>query len=444
MSSSLHNALVGAELHTPFRQVFANAAARLADATVYTAADLYKGALQIDTAQTFFLSSFSPTVWSAAAGTGEANTGSNVGSGAGVFQSKVGVDLRFKSLVAGSNVAITPFADELVISAGGGGEVNTASNVGAGSGWFRSKVLADLTFKSITAGTNITLGVGADDITVNTTAEANTASNVGAGSGVFRSKTGVDLAFKSLIAGTAITVTPGANDITLATTAEANTASNLGAGAQSFKAKVGVDLQFRSVVAGTLITATQNANDITIATTAEINTASNVGAGSGVFKAKTASDLAFKSIIGGTGVTVTANADDLTLSVVAPKSAIHWGNSGVAATTTTRYLTPGYEDSTAPTTVIQWRVPFAGTISLLRVRQNTGAGNGNAIVYTLRKNGAAQTLTVSMASTANDGSDLANSVTVAAGDLVDIEVTKAASVAATPSDIVASAQYAPT
>lgn len=45
--------------------------------------------------------------------------------------------------------------------------------------------------------------------------EANTASNVGGGAGVFKQKTGVDLEFKSLIAGTNITLTPGTNDITI-------------------------------------------------------------------------------------------------------------------------------------------------------------------------------------------------------------------------------------
>jgi hypothetical protein len=80
----------------------------------------------------------------------------------------------------------------------------------------------------------------------------------------------------------------------------------------------------------------------------------------------------------------------------------------------------------------------------MRVRHNTTAGNGNAIVYTLRKNGSAQALTVSLASTGADGSDTSNSVTVAAGDLVDIEVTKASSIATSPSDIMVSVQYAPT
>lgn len=54
-------------------------------------------------------------------GSGEANTASNVGTGDGVFQSKVGVDLRFKTLKAGANIAITPSAEELLIVATAGG-----------------------------------------------------------------------------------------------------------------------------------------------------------------------------------------------------------------------------------------------------------------------------------------------------------------------------------
>jgi len=50
------------------------------------------------------------------------------------------------------------------------------------------------------------------------TGEVNTASNVGAGSGVFKVKTATDLEFKSLVAGAGVTITPGANDITLSAT----------------------------------------------------------------------------------------------------------------------------------------------------------------------------------------------------------------------------------
>jgi uncharacterized protein (TIGR02145 family) len=51
--------------------------------------------------------------------TGEANTSSNVGLGAGLYKEKVGVDLRFKSLSAGTNVSISEQQDQVVISSSG-------------------------------------------------------------------------------------------------------------------------------------------------------------------------------------------------------------------------------------------------------------------------------------------------------------------------------------
>lgn len=57
----------------------------------------------------------------ATSGSGESNTASNLGAGTGVFASKSGVDLRFKSLVAGSNISLSSDANSVTISATGGG-----------------------------------------------------------------------------------------------------------------------------------------------------------------------------------------------------------------------------------------------------------------------------------------------------------------------------------
>lgn len=54
-------------------------------------------------------------------GIGEANTASNIGAGQGLYVGKTGVDLRFKTLVAGTNVTLTPATDTVTIAATGGG-----------------------------------------------------------------------------------------------------------------------------------------------------------------------------------------------------------------------------------------------------------------------------------------------------------------------------------
>ncbi len=98
-----------------------------------------------------------------------------------------------------------------------GGEINTGSSLGAGEAVFAGKLAQDLTFKSLVAGTNVTLASDANEITIDSpdvSGETNTASNVGAGSGVFKQKTGFDLEFKSLIGGTNLTLTDAADTIT--------------------------------------------------------------------------------------------------------------------------------------------------------------------------------------------------------------------------------------
>jgi len=57
----------------------------------------------------------------AGGGGGEANTGENVGTGAGLFRDKTGAQLNFKSLTAGTGVTLTPSADEIEIATSGDG-----------------------------------------------------------------------------------------------------------------------------------------------------------------------------------------------------------------------------------------------------------------------------------------------------------------------------------
>lgn len=104
--------------------------------------------------------------WSPAA-SGEINTASNLTGDEGVFATKVGSDLQFKSLTAGSNIFLSSDGNTITITTSGGlGEVNTASNQGAGEGLFIQKTGVDLEFKTLVAGPNVTLTSAADTITI--------------------------------------------------------------------------------------------------------------------------------------------------------------------------------------------------------------------------------------------------------------------------------------
>ncbi len=101
---------------------------------------------------------------------GESNTASNLGTGEGVFSSKSGVDLRFKSLIAGTNVSLSSTGNDITInSIGGSGEINTASNLGTGESVFKQKTGVNLEFKSLTAGAGIALTGNANDVQIAST-----------------------------------------------------------------------------------------------------------------------------------------------------------------------------------------------------------------------------------------------------------------------------------
>jgi hypothetical protein len=90
------------------------------------APDILKDALQ----GTFFLQQTGFVLWQkqttaseawsvvgGSGGSGEINTASNLGAGTGLFSQKVGVDLRFKSLAQGANISITSDSTTVTIAA---------------------------------------------------------------------------------------------------------------------------------------------------------------------------------------------------------------------------------------------------------------------------------------------------------------------------------------
>jgi hypothetical protein len=92
------------------------------------------------------------------------NTGTNVGTGTGIFQGKTGVNLDFRSFTAGSgiNVSISNTGNEIIIA-------NSAGNisvVNASTGTFVPT--SNSTF-SIIGGTNISTAISGSTLTINNT-----------------------------------------------------------------------------------------------------------------------------------------------------------------------------------------------------------------------------------------------------------------------------------
>jgi hypothetical protein len=121
-----------------------------------------------------------------------------------------------------------------------------------------------------------------------------------------------------------------------------------------------------------------------------------------------------------------------------------WGNTGIGTSTTTRYLTPGFERATANTAATPLIVPATGVIRNLTV-VHVAAGTGAAtITYTVMKNGVATTLTLGISNTsATFVQDVTHSFSVAAGDQISLRVTKSAGTTTSPANVTASFELSP-
>ncbi len=71
-----------------------------------------------------------PTSTGGSGGSGEINTGANLGSGQGIYIGKIGPELQFKSLVEGSGITLSSTANTISIAANPITQVNNALNLG--------------------------------------------------------------------------------------------------------------------------------------------------------------------------------------------------------------------------------------------------------------------------------------------------------------------------
>jgi hypothetical protein len=144
------NISTGGTANVPIINLDADISLTSVDATTLTGDTIYSGATELST---LF---------------GEKNTASNVGGETGLFKQKTGVDLEFRTLSAGTNIQIFSGDNVVTISGpAGSGEANTGSNLGGGNPVFKQKTGVDLEFRTLVAGTNVTITSGATELTIN-------------------------------------------------------------------------------------------------------------------------------------------------------------------------------------------------------------------------------------------------------------------------------------
>jgi hypothetical protein len=80
----------------------------------------------------------------------------------------------------------------------------------------------------------------------------------------------------------------------------------------------------------------------------------------------------------------------------------------------------GHADSSE--SIVEQSVPAAGSISRLFVKLTSGPGAGASYTFFVRKSGADTALACTISGTAATCSDLVNSVSFAAGDLLSVRV----------------------
>jgi hypothetical protein len=149
----------------------------------------------------------------------------------------------------------------------------------------------------------------------------------------------------------------------------------------------------------------------------------------------------------GASVTVSDDAGNnrtiVDLSGVVAAECLIFGAQRTLTAAGPHYLFPGYAQADPRNSnTAQMIAPRAGTLRNLFVLHNVVGVGAGSIQYRLLLNGAPTLLLVSLLATAASGSNLVNTVAVAQGDLLSLEMTKTPPIGTGPQRPVVTMEFA--
>jgi|GEM_PF-5537163 len=239
----------------------------------------------------------STSTWVQFAGGGEVNTSSNSGSGEGLALPKSGVDLPFKSLVAGTGISISPSPDTLQIDASPLSVVEANWVAGAGS-QVEALAIGEVLY-AIPAGGETSRPLQVELADSGSPGERCAFQFFGT-----PDSQPIDI------------TTPGGVTSVEGPNSTGTTVSLLSPGEIYDTALL--TWEWQVILGSGLWKLVEYHEAPFVPATGEINTSSNLGAGEGLAAPKVGADLPFKSLVAGDGVALSASADEVEISSPVP------------------------------------------------------------------------------------------------------------------------------
>lgn len=278
---------------------------------------------------------------------GEANSGNNLGNGLPseyqLYKDKTGVLLNFRTLIAGDGVHLGQDDKHLYISSSIlGGDIRDGINLGTnGARIFEGKNGTDLRFRRLVAGSEILLQEQSDNVTISIQPNASSIRNAtnignqGAGAeGIFYRKNLDVLEFKKLVAGNNVTLSSDMQYIYINASPILPTMTSLGSGSEIPAQVVNNDLQFRSIKGINGINTLETPTEIILSPSINwVEDVTNSGSiGISLIQDRILNNIRLKNITVGNGISLIENGNLIRINATGEYTSGDFDVSGDAST----------------------------------------------------------------------------------------------------------------